>query len=621
MSIFSTNLYGSSTSNGIGGLATGLDTDTLVNQMAAGTKNKINKAYQAKQKLLYRQQSYREISSKLVAFNDKYFSFSTGSKTNILSSSFFTDSTVKSSSDYVSVSGNENNIKNFKITDVSSVATAASLTSSNTLSNQTIQSSQSYFTASATSTMTFDFNGVLKTISLEDGADLNGQISVAEMQEKINIAFGLNKITVGTNVDGNINFKSVNSTDIFGITDLSDDLSSLNIAEGTYNRISKNTAIGSTGLSTELIGESFKISVNGKEFTFSKTDTLNNIISKINNDEDAEVTMYYSSVTDKITVKSDITGSNSKVEIQDVAGYGNLASALLGTGTKTSGTDTTMTYMLNGVSVTIRRSSLNFAVDDVNVELNENSIGKFSAETPATFSVTKNTDDIVKNVKQFVDDYNEIISFINKKTTERPNKDYPPLTPDQEDEMEQDEIDKWNEQAKKGMLYGDNKINAVLRSLRNTVASKTSVSSLTLSSIGIAPASYDTSGKLKFNEETFKKQLAQNPDEVINLFIKESTETNGVSGVAKQIQSVLKANVGTFGGTGILIEEAGLSDGLTADKNYLSKRMVEYDKAMTELKKDLAKEKERYWKKFTALEQTMNSLNSQSSWLSSMLGQ
>jgi len=59
MSILSTNIYGSSTSSGIGGLATGLDTDTLVNQMAAGTKNKINKAYQAKQKLLYRQESYR----------------------------------------------------------------------------------------------------------------------------------------------------------------------------------------------------------------------------------------------------------------------------------------------------------------------------------------------------------------------------------------------------------------------------------------------------------------------------------------------------------------------------------------------------------------------------------
>ncbi len=629
MSILSMSLYGSSTSNGIGGLATGLDTDTLVNQMSAGTKNKINKAYQSKQKLLYRQEAYREISSKLVAFNDKYFSFATSSKTNILSSNFFTASTVKSSSDYVSVSGNENNIKNFQITDVTSVATAASFTST-AISKQSIESNDiTTFTAS-NSTMTFDFNGVKKTITLDGSytnadASVNANGLVTELKTKLNATFGDNKIQVSVTTGNKISFSS-GSTDVFGITDFSSDISALGFAKATYNRLSTTKEIKSAGLSNSLtsvdIGGGvlgYKISVNGKEFTFNETNTLNDIISKINSDADAGVTVYYSSVTDKITVKSDITGSTSDVLINDVGG--NLSASIFGTSNvnATNGTDTTMKYKLNGVEATVTRSSLNFTIDDINIELGENSIGKFT--TPATFSVTTNTEDIVKNVKQFVDDYNEILSLINKKTTERPNKGFPPLTPDQEEEMEKDEIDKWTEQAKKGMLYGDSKINTVLRNLRNAVSSKTSVSSLTLSSIGIAPASYDTSGKLKFNEETFKKQLDQNPEEVINLFTKESTETNGISCVAKQIQSILKENVGTFGGTGVLIEEAGLADGLTADKNYLSKRMVDYDKVMTELKVDLANEKQRYYKKFTALEQTMNSLNSQSSWLTSMLGQ
>jgi len=557
----------------------------------------------------------------------------------MLSSSFFTSSTVKSSSDYVSVSGNENNIKNFKITDVKSTASSANFTSAQ-ISKQSIESGEITAFTSSNSTMTFDFNGVKKTITIDgsytdsdknkNAADLS-----AELKSKLNVAFGENKIKVSA-VGNKIRFEAdaaslSKETDVFGITDFSSDISGLGFTKESYNRITASKEIRSAGLSNPLtsvnLGDGkngYKISVNGKEFTFNETDSLNDIINKINNDSDANVTMYYSSVTDKIAIKSDSTGESSKIEIKDVEGFGsNLVSSLLGSSNLSvvNGTDTIMTYTLNGVPATVSRSSLNFTLDGVNVELSENSIGKFSEGTPAIFSVTKNTDDIVKNVKQFVDDYNEIISLINKKTTERPNKNYPPLTPEQEEEMEKDEIDKWNEQAKKGMLYGDSKINSVLRNLRNAVASKTSVSSLTLSSIGIAPASYDTSGKLKFNEETFKKQLSQNPDEVINLFIKDSTQTNGVSGVAKQIQSVLKANVGTFGGTGILIEEAGLSDGLTADKNYLSKRMVEYDKAMTELKEDLAKEKERYWKKFTALEQTMNSLNSQSSWLSSMLGQ
>ena len=49
MSILSTNLYGSSVNKGMGGLMSGLDTDDLVNQMTAATRNKINKQYQAKQ--------------------------------------------------------------------------------------------------------------------------------------------------------------------------------------------------------------------------------------------------------------------------------------------------------------------------------------------------------------------------------------------------------------------------------------------------------------------------------------------------------------------------------------------------------------------------------------------
>lgn len=616
MSILSTSLYGSSISNNrISGLASGLDTDTLVEQMAAGTKNKINRAYQAKQKLLYRQEAYREISSKLVSFNDKYLSFSSGSKTNILSNSFFNSSTIKSSSDYVSVSGDEENIKNFRINSVTKVAESARFTSSNAISNQTIQSTVSSLTAS--SSITVDLNGVIKKINLGD-TNSDSIIDTTDLQNKLNTAFGSGKITVGID-SGNINFTASNSTDVFGVTDFSSDITG--ITKGTYNRLSKTEAIGNVDLGTLLTAGSdgkYHITVNDESFTFETTNSLNDIISEINDNSNAGVTLYYSSVTDKITVKSDDTGLSSRISISDDASGGNLTATLFGDSSISgNGDDTEISYTLNGVTQTISRSTSNFKIDDINISLNENAV----TASPVTFTVTKNTDDIVENVKKFVDDYNEIIELIGTKTAERPNKDYQPLTPDQQDEMEKDDIDSWNEQAKKGMLYGDSKINNVLRELRYAVSSKTSVSSLTMASIGIAPASYDTSGKLVFNEETFKTKLNENPEEVMNLFTKTSNETNGVSGVAKQIQSIVQANVGTFGGTGILIEEAGLTDGLTADKNYLSKIMSEYDERMSELKEDLADERERYYNKFTALETAMNSLNSQSSWLTSMLGQ
>lgn len=141
MASISNSIYGSSINKGFGGLMSGLDTDDLVNKMLAATRNKINRQYQAKQKLLYRQEAYREVSSKLLSFSDKYFSYASGLKTNILSANFFEAYTYKPSSSYVNVTGNAENIKNFSINSITSVASEASLVSSKKVSSNIIDSS------------------------------------------------------------------------------------------------------------------------------------------------------------------------------------------------------------------------------------------------------------------------------------------------------------------------------------------------------------------------------------------------------------------------------------------------------------------------------------------------
>ena len=70
----------------------------------------------------------------------------------------------------------------------------------------------------------------------------------------------------------------------------------------------------------------------------------------------------------------------------------------------------------------------------------------------------------------------------------------------------------------------------------------------------------------------------------------------------------------------MLVEEAGMSGGLTSDKNSISDKIKDYDKKMAELKKDLQAEREKYWKQFSSLEQSLNQLNAQSSWLTNMMG-
>ena len=53
---------------GYGGLASGLDRDELISGMTSGTQSKIDKQQQAKTKLEWQQEAYRQISDKMIGF-------------------------------------------------------------------------------------------------------------------------------------------------------------------------------------------------------------------------------------------------------------------------------------------------------------------------------------------------------------------------------------------------------------------------------------------------------------------------------------------------------------------------------------------------------------------------
>lgn len=767
MSSLSTSLYGSTTNKGVGGLLSGLDTDDLVKQMTAATRNKINRQYQSKQKLQYRQEAYREISTKLLTFSNKYFSYASGSKTNILSPRFFESNTFKSSSNYVNVTGNAENIKNFEINSITSVATAASFTSNKQVANLEFQSDSitaktstlagatftiefgterynltidkgfgkgstdvtlqevadqlniqlatikgnednsklKYSATSGTlefengsakliaasnaitdnlnmkvgetavgidivesnltkdaqsilqsesSYITFEFNGVTKKINLsgmnvlkEDEVTpvytndakgiseyLNSELEKAYGKDKVSVIHTGDKLSFATkrDVDGN----PIVNNDIFGISSISTELSNFTgLESGDYNRVSKIKSIVDLGIlgieekDAVDIGDGkkgFIINVNKTEIKIESTMSITDVINKINSNAEAGVKVYYSTTTNTFSVKATETGTHKGVSIVDVDGKGKLAETLFGSSsnrTVIDGTDTKMEYTLNGVKSEITRSTANFTIDEINIELNEKAKGLTATDTPISFDVTNNSDEVVEKVKQFINDYNEIINLIGTKTSEKPSKGYLPLTPEQQDEMEEEEIKNWNIEAKKGVLYGDSNMNSLLRSMRESMAGITDVSSITLSSIGISSASMDTSGKLVLDEAKFKEKLLENPDEIANLFILTSSKTgnDSKSGISIQLQTILRKNVGAYGTTGVLIDEAGMPNSMTSDRNFISEKMKEYDDKMKDLKVDLEAERKRYWNQFSALESSLNKLNAQSSWLTDMMGQ
>lgn len=141
------------------------------------------------------------------------------------------------------------------------------------------------------------------------------------------------------------------------------------------------------------------------------------------------------------------------------------------------------------------------------------------AKGTTTVSVTQDTDKIVENVKKFVEDYNKMIDELNDKYNEKQYSDYGVLTKSQENGMTKEQIDKWNEKAKSGLLYHDQTIGKIISSMREAIYTPvTSVDSSynTMMSIGIS--SKTDRGHLQLDEDKLRKALSEDPDCVRQLF-------------------------------------------------------------------------------------------------------
>lgn len=113
----------SASSNGLAGLASGIDTESIVESMLAGTKNKITAATQKKTQLEYKQAMYHDIMSQLKTFQQSYFSFS--SSTNLKSNNFFQQMAATTTSKAYTVTGTSSaSAGKFTIDAVKSLATS-----------------------------------------------------------------------------------------------------------------------------------------------------------------------------------------------------------------------------------------------------------------------------------------------------------------------------------------------------------------------------------------------------------------------------------------------------------------------------------------------------------------
>lgn len=603
-----------STKTGIGGLVSGMDIDQIVESLTATSREKITKQQQLVQKLQWKQTAYRSVTTALKEFQSKYLDVL--SATNFRSSSFFNTTKAVSSSDAVSVSATGSaTASKITIDSITQLATYQTVKSASSVSKAlTSSKTVNSFIAGLNAGESFSINldGKVKTITFDSDfvtavtADPNTFQS--KLQSLVDKAFGATGpadrvITVGVGADNLLTFSAPGSKiTLNSVGTDSTTLSDLGFQNGQSNKVNTSAALNDLTLATPLANTNQVFNINGVSFNFSNTETLASIMDKINSSS-AGVTITYSSITDKFTMTAKDSGSGDNVVISETSG--NLMTALGLTGASGAQTTAGVNAILSVNGQTITRSSNTFEIDGAKITLNKTSA------SAVNLTMTEDATSLTDTIKKFVEDYNSMMDLMNGLVKEDVNKDYPPLTDAQKEEMSESEIEAWEKKAKSGILRGDALLRSISSKLQSSITGL-SVNGFSLYSMGISTAGYTEGGKLKIDETKLKTALETKGSEIRELF----TSANGLGNALNDTITDATKLSGVKGSRGTLVEAAGVGNTRSDTENSIFDQIKRANKNIKTLKIRLEDEEARYWSKFTYMESVINSLNSQSFMLS-----
>ena len=383
------------------------------------------------------------------------------------------------------------------------------------------------------------------------------------------------------------------------------------------NKISSGSTLSDLGFKPEADG-TYKLNINGTEISLDKKSTISSMMSAVNKSA-AGVTMTYSSLTNSFTLESKELGGAGKVEVGDTS-LGRSLGLVDDNGTVGASEGQNAIFEINGQEVYLNDNT--YTLDGNTFTFNDNmTIGE-----TYTVNIAKDSTTVKDALKKFVESYNKLIDDVYGYIGKSPAKDddgntYEPLTNAEKDEMSEDEITKWEEKAKQGVLYNDSTVSTVMSQMRSALYTSVTLddgSKFGIYNLGIKTSSeWSEHGKLQIDENAFDKAFENNEDAIIKLF------TDSDTGMMKKLNSVIDGAVKSSGAAntrGTLVRKAGKADSSVTTDSTIYKEMVKMQDRLKELQDRYDTKEEYWWKVFTNMETAMADLNSQTSYISSYLG-
>lgn len=315
-------------------------------------------------------------------------------------------------------------------------------------------------------------------------------------------------------------------------------------------------------------------SINGVEITYNTAiDSLNNVISRINN-SNAGVLASYDSVNDRLVLSNKDTGDVG-IHVEDVTGNFVTATGLAG-GTLERGKN--LLYNIDGGGTLVSQTNTITEESSGITGLNVTALG----EDSVTITISSDTEKVKAAIKGFIDEYNKAQGMIETNTASSTN-------------------DKGKVTA--GTLSGESdasELASQLRSLAYGVISTLANEMNQLADIGIETNGDNNNLELK-DEEKLDAALASNLNGLRTLFTDETV------GLAVRLDKYIE-------------ETAGESGSLEEKDEKLTKEIASIDTQISDLERIVEANRLRLIDSFIAMEKAQAQINQQLQFLMQRFG-
>lgn len=275
---------------------------------------------------------------------------------------------------------------------------------------------------------------------------------------------------------------------------------------------------------------------------------------------------------------------------------------------------------INGQDANIELNGASYTSNTNNFSINGLTIEALNVDTTGT-TITTDTDvdGVYNTIKNFLKQYNSVITDIDTAYNASSSSGYEPLTDDEKDAMTDTEVEKWETKIKDSLLRRDQTLGSVSTALKTAMAKSYTINgkSYSMSSFGVNTLNYFTATEnergcyhingdsddtyTSSNTDKLKEAIANDPDTVYSFF------SQLAAGAYKALSDKMTSST--------LKSAYKVYNDKQMDKEY-----SEYTTKISDWEDKISTYETYYRNKFTAMESALSKLNSSTSSLSSMLG-